>query len=149
MFLFRLLYKLPDLLKSNDLDLRIAGGEAIALLYELAREEEDEFYGNDVDDLIDNLKQLSTDSQKHRAKKERRQQRSSFREILATVQDGDWPVENIKFNARESLTVEGWTQKIQYDSFKSILATGTNFHLTVSYQMGNIVTTKIILGKAL
>lgn len=33
------MHKLPQLLESNDVDLRIAAGEAIALLYELAREE--------------------------------------------------------------------------------------------------------------
>lgn len=33
--------KLPDLLLSSDVDLRITAGEAIALMYELAREEDE------------------------------------------------------------------------------------------------------------
>jgi len=32
------LHRLPELLENSDLEVRIAGGEAISLLYELARE---------------------------------------------------------------------------------------------------------------
>lgn len=42
--------------------------------------------GDDVDDLCESLQLLSTDSNKNRSKKERRQQRSSFRDILRTVE---------------------------------------------------------------
>lgn len=45
MFIFSLPYrhihKLPELLESTDLDVRIAGGESISLLYELAREQDE------------------------------------------------------------------------------------------------------------
>ena len=32
---------MPDLLKNQDLELRISGGEAIALMYELGRDEDE------------------------------------------------------------------------------------------------------------
>ena len=80
------LVKLPQLLESQDLDLRITSGEAIALMYELAREEDEDFEGPNVDSLCDKLKQLATDGNRHRAKKDRRQQRSSFRDILRAVE---------------------------------------------------------------
>lgn len=38
MFCFRHLAKLPRLLESEDVNMRIAAGETIALLYELARD---------------------------------------------------------------------------------------------------------------
>lgn len=44
------------------------------------------YEGPDMDGLCEILKKLATDSQKHRAKKDRRQQRSSFREILRAVE---------------------------------------------------------------
>lgn len=40
----------------------------------------------DEDALCSQLKELATDSNKYRAKKDRRQQRSSFRDILRTVE---------------------------------------------------------------
>ena len=42
---FRHLGKLPELLDSQDVDLRISGGESIALLYELAWEMDDDYEG--------------------------------------------------------------------------------------------------------
>ena len=47
-----------------------------------------EFEGDYLDDLCATLKQLATDSKKYRAKKDRRQQRSSFRDVLRAVQVG-------------------------------------------------------------
>ena len=80
------LAKLPQLVESQDVDLRITAGEAIALLYELAREEDEDFEGPHMDSLCEKLKQLATDGNRHRAKKDRRQQRSSFRDILRAVE---------------------------------------------------------------
>ena len=80
------LVKLPQLLESQDLDLRITSGETIALMYELAREDDEDFEGPNVGSLCDKLKQLATDGNRHRAKKDRRQQRSSFRDILRAVE---------------------------------------------------------------
>uniref|UniRef100_T1J854 Interferon-related developmental regulator N-terminal domain-containing protein n=1 Tax=Strigamia maritima TaxID=126957 RepID=T1J854_STRMM len=79
--------RLSELLESSDVELRIVAGETIALLYEIAREEDENFMGGEtLDDLSFKLKQLATDSHKYRAKKERKQQRSSFRDILRTVE---------------------------------------------------------------
>ncbi len=54
--------------------------------YELAREQDEDFDGPNLDALCDKLKQLATDGNRHRAKKDRRQQRSSFRDILRAIQ---------------------------------------------------------------
>lgn len=45
-----------------------------------------DFEGYDIDGLCDKLRLLATDSQKFRAKKDRRQQRSSFRDILKAIE---------------------------------------------------------------
>ena len=37
-------------------------------------------------ELVNDLKELATDSNKHRAKKDRKMQRSSFRDIVRTVE---------------------------------------------------------------
>ena len=45
-----------------------------------------DFEIDNIDDLCDKLKQLSTESHKYRAKRDRRHQKSSFRDILRAVQ---------------------------------------------------------------
>nr|CAG4635637.1 EOG090X0ARF [Artemia franciscana] len=116
---------LLKLLESGDVDLRITAGEAIALVYEGARDFDDEFtLANDSEDkntgdleseLCNMLKSLATDSQKFRAKKDRRQQRSSFRDVLRAVEEGDTPDVHIKFGT-EVLVLDSWSRKKQYDA---------------------------------
>ena len=84
-FLFSTLDKLYQLLENGDLSLRLATGEVIALIYETGRQIDDDFDVY-VDGLYDLLKELATDSSKYRAKREKKQQRSTFRDILKTVE---------------------------------------------------------------
>ena len=78
--------KLIQLLDSAHLDLRMAAGEVLALIFELGRAHDDDFCDNLADDLIGRLRSLATDSHKYRAKKDRKTQRSSFRDILQYVE---------------------------------------------------------------
>lgn len=120
--------KLPELLSSDDVNLRIVAGEAIAMLYELAREDNEDFEGDDIAELILKLKDLATDSNKHRAKKDRRQQRSSFRDIIHTVEEAESPQDLIKFGM-ESLEIDSWVRRHQYSIIREALGSGTNIHL--------------------
>ena len=74
----RVMDRLNLLLDTVDVNVRITVGEVLALVYELGREYDDQFVG-DTNGLNEALKELATDGNKHRAKKDRRQQRSSFR----------------------------------------------------------------------
>lgn len=76
---------MTNLLETSDLSVRIAAGESLALMYEMARDFNRDFTG-DSNGLCDLLRDLSTDGNKHKAKKDLRQQRSSFRDILKTVE---------------------------------------------------------------
>ncbi|KAJ8047890.1 Interferon-related developmental regulator 1 [Holothuria leucospilota] len=120
--------KLPQLLESDDVNLRIVAGEAIALFYELAREEDEEFVGDDLDELMVKLKELATDSNKYRAKKDRRQQRSSFRDIMKTIENNEAPDEVIKFG-QEYVELDSWVRRRQYSALREVLGSGTNIHL--------------------
>lgn len=122
------LNRLPKLLESSDVDLRIVAGEAIAMLYEIARFDDQDFEGYGIDELCQTLKQLATDSNKYRAKKDRRQQRSSFRDILKTVENGEGSRMCVKFG-REELCIDSWIRKRQYDSLCNVLGSGMNLHL--------------------
>ena len=126
--------RLTNLLDCSDVDLRIGAGEAIAAIFEGARcfdkdfgfeADQDE---DQMDELCCKLRQLATDSRKFRAKKDRKQQRSSFRDVLRTVEEKEAPDLRFKFG-QELLEVDSWSRKHQYNSFCHVLGSGMNLHL--------------------
>ncbi|WAR25343.1 IFRD1-like protein [Mya arenaria] len=122
------LSKLPDLLESQDVDLRIVAGETIALFYELGREEDEEFQSASMVQLCESLRRLSTESHKYVAKKDRRHQKSSFRDILRAVQEGEAPEVVVKFGP-ECLEMYTWVKKVQYSAFCQAISSGVYQHL--------------------
>ena len=70
------------LLQSPHLDVRIAAGENLALILECGRAHDKDFLEEYLGDLIDAVKQLATDSHKYRAKRDRKAQRATFRDVL-------------------------------------------------------------------
>jgi len=128
---------LAGLLGSSDVDLRIVAGETIALVLEFAYDYDSEFEPDGLMDLISILKQLATDSSKSKSKKDRKEQRSSFRDILKGVEIGDSPSENIKFG-REMVILDSWYKKLQYEWFCKVLGSGMNLHLSSNYMLREI-----------
>jgi len=129
--------KFSGLLRSSDVDLRITGGEAIALILEFAYQYDEEFLPDGLDSLIESLKQLATDSTKSRSKKDRKEQRSSFRDILRTVEDAEPPNEKVKFG-QEVLYLDSWDRKLQYEWFAKVLGSGMNLHLTSNFVLREV-----------
>lgn len=80
------------------------------------------------DNLIETLRNLASDSAKYRSKKDRKQQKSSFRDILKLLEDGQFDNQTIKFGT-EHLYLDNWLRKKQYESFRELLGTGMNAHL--------------------
>ncbi|KAG5898791.1 hypothetical protein JTB14_011001 [Gonioctena quinquepunctata] len=121
--------KLSELLESLHLEIRMAVGEALALIFELGREESDVFEDDFALDITETLKQLATDSHKYRAKKDRKQQRASFRDILQFIENDTVPEVQVKFG-KEVLILDTWTRRKQYESLCNILGPSINIHLT-------------------
>lgn len=121
--------RLHDVLRNSDVEIRIAAGEAIALLYEIAREIDEEYEEGSFDSLCNDLKGLSTECNKYRAKKDRRQQRSSFRDILHSVENGDFSRERIRIDDHQSVLIGDWITKTKYDAFCHALGSGMKIHL--------------------
>ncbi|KAM6470327.1 interferon-related developmental regulator 2 [Python bivittatus] len=119
--------KLPLMLSSDNVNLRIVAGETIALLFELAQDIEDFFY-EDTDLLCTKLKALATDSNKYRAKTDRRKQRSIFRDVLHYIENGECHEETIKFGL-ECMYVDSWARRRTYNAFKEALGSGVRHHL--------------------
>lgn len=122
------LSKVSELLLSKDIELRIVAGETLALIYELAREEDEDFEDRGMEQLCEQLKQMSTESHKYTSKKDRRQQRSSFRQIHDAIQQGASLNTCIKFG-KESMVIDSWARKWQYESLCHTLGSGMNVHL--------------------
>lgn len=120
--------QLSGLLDSTHLDVRMAAGEGIALLLEQARQLSDDWLWEVDDVLVEKLRQLATDSHKYRAKKDRKTQRSSFRDILRFVENDEPPNIQVRFG-QETLSLDSWSRKKQYDAFCQALGSGLNFHL--------------------
>merc|ERR1712123_445391 len=129
--------KLEGLLLSDDVDIRITAGEAIALVLEFAYDHDEDYEPEGMDNLIDTIKELATDSNKSRSKKDRKEQRHIFRDILKGVEEGDPPTEKIKFG-QETLLLDYWYKKTQYDWFSKVLASGTNHHLSSNYMLRDV-----------
>lgn len=123
------LWQLAELLESAHLDVRMAAGEAMALVFEMGRTHSIDFQEAATPQLVERLRELATDSHKYRAKKDRKTQRSSFRDILHYVEDGDPPDIQVRFG-QEVLALDSWCRKKQYDAFCQILGSGMNLHLT-------------------
>ncbi|GFR74260.1 interferon-related developmental regulator 2 [Elysia marginata] len=130
---------LQDLLKSSDVDLRMTASEAVALLYELARDNDKDFEDAENEAApFELLKQLATDSAKHRSKNDRRQQRSCFRDVQRFVMDAESPCETVKVGKENLLKLSTWSQKLQYDAPPAVLMTGMSAHLQASPLLRNI-----------
>uniref|UniRef100_A0A4W4F6D8 Interferon-related developmental regulator 1 n=1 Tax=Electrophorus electricus TaxID=8005 RepID=A0A4W4F6D8_ELEEL len=117
------LAKLPRLLESEDVNMRIAAGETIALLFELARDVD-----LDWEELCAKLSALATDCNKHRTKNDKRKQRSVFRDVLKAVEGGDFQTETIRFGT-ERMAIDSWLRKRTYDTFREFVGSGMNYHL--------------------
>ncbi|XP_024900589.1 interferon-related developmental regulator 2 isoform X1 [Pteropus alecto] len=124
----RQLPRLPQLLSSESVNLRIAAGETIALLFELARDLEEDFVYEDMDALCSALRTLATDSNKYRAKADRRRQRSTFRAVLHFVEGSECEEETVRFGL-EVLYVDSWARRRVYAAFKDALGSGMHHHL--------------------
>ena len=76
-----------------------------------------------MEELSPKLKQLSTDSQKFRSKKDRKEQKHSFRDILRTIEEGDGYYEKVVINKREKLEIDSWAMKKQYEMVCKVIKT--------------------------
>ena len=128
---------LRGLLYSSDVDLRITAGESLALVLEFAYDYDSQYEPNDLEGLIVAVRQLATDSNKSRSKKDRKEQRSSFRDVLRGVEEGEPPSQKVKFG-REVLRLETWFAVLQYQWFCKILGPGINLHLASNHMLREI-----------
>lgn len=141
---------LASLLGDADLAVRTAAGEAIAVLHEAHAEAfADAFSDSDAggpsdddglpavpeeagvvdEEVVEQMRALSVQSTKRRSKKERLSQRTSFREILASIESGTVPTVSMKLMHGDSLHISTWSQTVQFNALRRFLAEGFQRHM--------------------
>uniref|UniRef100_A0A0K0DEQ7 IFRD domain-containing protein n=1 Tax=Angiostrongylus cantonensis TaxID=6313 RepID=A0A0K0DEQ7_ANGCA len=106
--------KLASFLEADQLDIRVATGEALAFLYEIRSAYRPNFRVSNHQQIVEQLSALCNDSSKGKTKKNRRVQRFTFRQIYSTIVDKETPSLTIKFN-RESVVLDSCSSKLLYD----------------------------------
>lgn len=120
--------KVIELLDSSHLDLRQAAGETIAVIHELTVGHDDGMTYREFEELCDKFNSLISESQKSRSKRELKRQRASFREIRNFFEDDLVPNAVVKFG-QETLVLNSWLKRCQYNALCDILGAGINNHL--------------------
>ncbi|XP_010367565.1 interferon-related developmental regulator 2 isoform X2 [Rhinopithecus roxellana] len=96
--------------------------------YVAAADIQEEFVYEDMEALCSVLRTLATDSNKYRAKADRRRQRSTFRAVLHSVEGGEREEEIVRFGF-EVLYMDSWARHRIYTAFKEVLGSGMHHHL--------------------
>ncbi|KAG1239740.1 hypothetical protein G6F68_018338 [Rhizopus microsporus] len=97
-------------------------------------EDEDEVEKPEYDnmyELVRTLKDLSVESSKRRAKSDRAEQKSVFRDIVKSVEENIKPVEELKIGGKIIL-FRGWGKILILNAFRRVLGQGLQHHLKVS-----------------
>jgi len=142
-------------LDHQSLEVRAAAGEAVALLFdatnglEVEETEKEKEKKPDSDEeliqlketkqseLIKSLQSLATQGSQRVAKKDTTKQKSLFREVIRTVEEGEPPSEKIIINKKKYEFV-GWAQIKQLAHVRSILGTGLQMHMQSNELMWEI-----------
>uniref|UniRef100_A0A182SKY9 Interferon-related developmental regulator N-terminal domain-containing protein n=1 Tax=Anopheles maculatus TaxID=74869 RepID=A0A182SKY9_9DIPT len=119
---------LVGMLQSPILEVRMVAGETLALMFELGRQHDDEFLEDELPELIEAAQKLATDAHKYRAKRDRKVQRATFRDVLHYLEEDISPEIGIKFG-RELLVLNTWAIHHQYTCLRNALGFGMNVHL--------------------
>ncbi|KAJ7542631.1 hypothetical protein O6H91_09G004000 [Diphasiastrum complanatum] len=141
------LSSLSTLLDTGSLEIQRAAGEAIALIYEMYNSNkhmEDSFQhsvsdnATDVnkimqareDQLLEQMKALSIEAGgKGHSRKEISLQRSSFRGLVASIEDGVCPETHIRLRHGDILKIDTWIKTLQLNAFRKLLAQGFHIHM--------------------
>ena len=119
---------LMGMLKSPHLEVRMAAGEAIALVLERGRSHDDQFLDEYLDALSDMAKDLATDFHKYRAKKDRKTQRATFRDVLRFIEEDESPEISVRFG-QETMIISSWALHHQYTTLCTVIGPGITNHL--------------------
>ncbi|CAG9560758.1 unnamed protein product [Danaus chrysippus] len=116
--------RLAELLDACSLDVRLAAGGALAAAHERAAHgDADGHVAWDEPAATPRLVLLARDSHKYRAKRDRKLQRATFRDILKYFEDGEIDEERVRVGT-ETLCVDSWAARAAYSALAASLGAG-------------------------
>jgi len=137
-YLYSLEYIVSFLSSDYEINLRLAAGEALALLasivYDIEILDEREYSLNyfngyfDVPDVVDLLQTTNEIQNRKISKKDREKQRDTFKEVLNTLQTGISPTEQITVLGNKRV-FSSWTDIKRMQTIRNVLASGFLLHL--------------------
>ncbi|XP_059052359.1 interferon-related developmental regulator 2 [Achroia grisella] len=118
--------RLAELLEACSLEVRLAAGGALAIAHEhiTGADEEEEVEDEDVEELLPRLEQLARDSHKYRAKRDRKLQRATFRDVLKYFEERWSPTVEVCVGGGESVHASGWGPRAAYAALAAALGAG-------------------------
>ncbi|CAH0626851.1 unnamed protein product [Chrysodeixis includens] len=115
--------RLSDLLEACSLEVRMAAGTALAIAYETVTDDDgsvDNALAAHVEQILPRLTELARDSHKYRAKRDRKVQRATFRDILKFFEEGSAPCVSVRVGA-ETAAWESWCGGAAYGALAAAL----------------------------
>ncbi|KAF9580084.1 Interferon- developmental regulator 1 [Lunasporangiospora selenospora] len=103
-----------------------------------------DFRYDDIQGLVAALGALSTDSSRHRSKKERSAGRSAFRDILKSVESNERPFESLKLREYD-VDFDGWVEITQLRFLRDRLTSGLQTHFVHNSMIHSILPATAIL----
>merc|ERR1711916_359492 len=95
------------------------------------------------DELLDIVGGLASESSRYVSRAVKVEQRSLFRDVLGTLEEGSSPVVSIQIG-KNHFDFESWAAILAYGVFKSLLASGTSAHFSANPLMGAIFPSVIV-----
>ena len=89
-------------------------------------------------DLLPLLSSLSTDSSRHRARKDRREQRASFRDVVASVETGEQPSVAVTIK-KQKVTLEGWRAVKVWEAIRQVVNGGVSVHVNENELVAGLI----------
>ncbi|VDK81141.1 unnamed protein product [Litomosoides sigmodontis] len=124
--------KLSTFLDSTQLEMRLSAGKALAVLYEAAvMAFGDKYRFPNQQHLVDIFANLTTDSLKSRAKRDRKIQKLMFRQMYAFIKTQEAPVFDVRFSD-ETLSIKSCRKKLLYELICGVLHGSINSHLKMN-----------------
>ncbi|CAK1604580.1 unnamed protein product [Parnassius mnemosyne] len=112
--------RLAQLLAAASLDVRMAAGGAIVIAHERTADEDTAW---PEEELLPVLEQLARDSHKYRAKRDRKVQRATFRDILKYFEEDEVPELRVRVGG-ECVSCETWGARAAYGALAGALGAG-------------------------
>ncbi|KPJ01641.1 PREDICTED: interferon-related developmental regulator 1 [Papilio xuthus] len=113
--------RLLQLLEACNLEVRMAAGGALAVAHE--RSAEDEVWAAGEAALLARLAQLARDPHKYRAKRDRKLQRATFRDILKYFEEDEVPELSVRVGS-EAVVCDTWGARAAYAALAGALGGG-------------------------